>query len=1407
MTRAMRAPASLPDLLLRNALTYPDRPALSDGGRSLDHRRLATLAAHVAARLATLGTDRGDRVAVVGPRDARTCLLLHGVLYAGAVAVLIDPAWSPRDVRRRLDAVTVRHVLTTTPDARAPEPYRTEHIDVDALPGTEPERPLAPAAAPDDLAYLSFTSGSSGEPKAVAVTHANAVHYALALRERLGLTDADAPRLAHVTTLAADLGHTSWLLALATAGSVHVVPDAEARDGEAFWASLGAEKVSMLKTTPSHLTALLAARPTDAPALDTLLLGGEALPRSLAARLLRDGVAERVANHYGPTETTVGATCFLASTVDELPADETTVPIGTAIGEAALRLAAGDLPRDGTEGELYIGGSGVSAGYFGRPDETARRFVTYEGRRMYRTGDVCRRRPDGNLVFVGRADRQVKIRGFRVDPAEIERAIEEFPGVGQGAVIVRVTPAGSRLLAAVRPADGHDEDEMLTALRTHLHDRLPQYSVPQPLLALRDFPYGANGKLDRARLGGIVDGLIASRARTARAEPSAPPRAADRSTAALAHALCELWADALGLPVVDPHADVLGLGGDSILAMRTIAFLRRRGHRAAFEDFYHQPTALRLAGAATSSGPVPQRTATTTEPHRLAPAQRWLFRQPVDEPRHWNQSVLLRCCRRVKAGALARAVEAVLHRHPALRRPLGPGGLGPVREARDLEAVSHSRLRPQDTPSETIGTVCTELHRSLDPESGRLLRVHLFAGGQGIDDRIALIAHHLVVDGLSWRILLDDLATAYRAALSGRRADLPPTGDFYAWAATEPRPVPAPRSLGEPQTAPPARTAVAPPLPVDAAAASTEPAALVWSLGREATGRLVARHGRAQRLEALLLAAFADATSAWSGRRRLGVEVETHGRDTDGEHLDTVGWFTAVKWLAVDAVDTDDGPRDLAGIEDQVRRAPQRPMDSEGARPETAFNFLGSFRLPDEPTLDWSVAPEQAGLARCVTGDSLYRLRLTARIVDDRLVADLVYAWPRVSHDGAEAIAAGFARSVAAEADATAPPFARSAVSTSGQLLHPGTTVPRGQCHVVREPVPVLLTGATGYLGGHVLRALAEQGARVTCLVRGDGDAQAAQRLGGADVIAGDITADGLGLSHEGLARARAAQVVVHAAADVRLVASPAELERTNHTAVRRLLEWIDTHTPGARFHHVSTLAVAGEVEGPARRFSEADLSIGQTFRTPYERAKFRAEETVRAWAASGRQAYVHRSGHIAAHSATGAFQRNVEDNRIYQTVRGYVLAGAAPSRPATTFTFSHVDTVAAGIAALVAHPHTAPGAYHVESPHAVAHDELVAWMVRHGHRIRLTDDATFAAALARAERSHPDTARLASAWSQLGDRNVVVDSTWTRSVLDRLGVRFAEPTAAWWSTALSWAAEAGFLPHGSPPAAAEPAP
>ncbi|MFC8384354.1 AMP-binding protein [Nocardia sp. NPDC057272] len=1368
---------TLIDLLRRNAREHPQRPALADADRVFTYREVERIAEATADRLRASGVGRGDRVAVLGERDARQCALMFGVWCRGAVAVPVESSWSAGQLRRRLGAVGARcAVSATVSDYGSIVIDPVEAIESDARDGACP-------VDAGDLAYLSFTSGSSGEPKAVAVTHGNATHYARSLCERLGFDAGNAPCVGHVTTLAADLGHTAWLLALASAGSVHVVADRDTRDPAAFWPAVRRAGISVLKTTPSHLGAL--EQDTDRGPLDAVLLGGEPLSRAFAASLLTRGIAHRVVNHYGPTETTVGATCFVATTADELPEEEI-VPIGTAIGATTtlcLLDDGGDPVPDGSEGELYIGGKGVTAGYFGSPGDTARKFVPRDGDRVYRTGDICRRRADGALVFVRRVDRQVKVRGFRVDPAEVERAAECVPGVERAAVVVQPTATGHRLRAAVRLTPRTDDAATVAALRAYLHEVLPDYAVPQPIFVLPELPLGSTGKLDRPRVGAMVTALLDSRAGGA----AGPTRRGDDPAGGLAHSIAALWAGALGVPSVDPEADIIDLGGDSILAMRTIAYLYRRGQRVTFDDFYQHPTPRRLAAAARPIDAVATRAAGGQQPgRRPGPAQRWMFAQPVGDHRQWNQSVVLRCGHAVDAGVLSRAVTDLAERHAVLRTEIGPTGPGACRDVDEMAAVSFSRLpRSAARIAEFVEGTCTDLHLGLDPAAGRLLRVHLFSGGGDHDDRLAIIVHHLAVDGFSWHILLDDLAYAYRTALHGKRFDLPGTGDYYRWAADRGGSVAAPVRR-------PART-IGP---------APRPASLVWTLDRTATAALVREYGGAQGLEALLLSAFAAAVRRGEEQSRIAVEVETHGRDVGdggGEYLDTVGWFTAAKWILLERRSPSEPTHSAAEIEHLLAGTPEQPMDTVGARPDIGFNFLGTFELPDKQTLDWSVAPEQAGTARNPHCDLLYRLKLTARIVEGRLVTDLVHPGSPDSDDRARQIMTRFAAAVAEYAGTAAAPATTSALSTSGQVLLAGARAPRAGVRVVEEAPRVLVTGATGYLGGHLLSALLARNAHVTCLVRGDRDIEARQRLRhvrGIRVLAGDITRTDLGMSADATRAAGRAQVIIHAAADTRLVAAPAELERTNHTAVSGLLAWIDAHAPDARFHHLSTLGVAGGVEGNARRFSEADLPIGQYFRTPYERAKFGAELTVRRWAAQGRQCYIHRSGHIAADSRTGAFQRNIGDNRVYQMIRGYLLAGAAPRRPAVSFGFSHVDTVAAAIATLAGRPACAPGVYHIETPHLVAHDELVAWSAAAGYPVALTDDTAFTAALARVEGSHSAAVRQAMAWSHHdADRNVRIDSSWTVAALDRLGIHFAAPTPRWWSTALAWGAETGYFP------------
>jgi len=1356
---------TIADLLHAAAFTGPDRIAVSDSTRFLDYSAMERIAGAVAALLTEAGFVSGEPVAIRGVRDARLLAVFLAVMRVGGAACVVGSDWSESVVRRRLQAIAPRCVLTTDAgcvESIGPIPQRAVDID-DLLDGTDAGPPPPAVVVPSQPAYLTFTTGSSGAPKAVVVSHANAVHYALGLRTRLAVSETDTVRLAQVTTLAADLGYTSVLLALAAAGHVVVVDDAMSRNPHEFWKLLAQRQVTGLKTTPSHLKALLEGRTAGTIPLDTLILGGEPLSRAFAVRLFTDGVADRVVNHYGPTETTVGTACFIARGARDLPTDEATVPIGSAIGETVLRLDRG--------GELVVAGPGV-ARYHGEGGDAAGGFAVRDQQRAFRTGDLCRRRDDGNLVFLGRKDRQVKISGYRVDPDEVEHLLGAHPAVTEVAVVVGERGTGPRLMAAVclRSADP-DAGAAAPGIRRYLRDHLPPHAIPSAIVPVAALPIGPNGKLDRRRIHRLLDDAVDARAMPAKAPP--------RSVNDLAQLIALLWAEALGVPAVDHDADMGSLGGDSILAMRTLALLRRHGAGLTVDDVYQHPTPALLAAASQRATRLPD---PPSDPSRsaasLGPAQRWFFGQALTNENHWNQTVVLSCAVRVHPGALVSAIGAVLQRHPVLRWPVNAAGPEAApRPVDELEPVSFSFLTRDDVPA-TISGVGDPLNRSLDLAAGRLLCAHLFRGDGAIQDRLALVVHHAVIDTVSWRTVLADLATAYRAAVTGCTSPLPPIPDYYRWTATQPDPPSVP--TGPALTAP------------------GGPVALVWSLDRLDTERILRRYPLATALQAALLSAFADAVAEARGDDSVAIEVETHGRGSgtaDAAYVETVGWFTAVKWITVTAA------AGVAAVERAVRVTPSMPMDATGSRPRIGFNFLGTFRVPAEPLLDWTPSDEIPGPARCADGDPLYALRLTARIVDDRLVTDIVYQPSQVPDTVVHKVYQQFAATIAVAADAVAAPVERSSISTSGiPLLTGASSAAALPVRVGREPAHVVLTGGTGYLGGQVLTELINAGARVTCLVRtAQPDLPSEVRRGAVEIVVGDVTQDALGLCDADNATARRGLTgVIHAAGDVRLAAPLRELEATNVEGLRRLLSWIDDGAV-VPLHHVSTLAVAGVVDGAVRRFSEADLCIGQRFLSPYERSKFAAELLMRSWSQRGNPAFIYRMGHVAAHSRTGAFQRNAADNRIYQTLHGYIAARCAPL-VAAAVAFSHVDTVAAGLVAIALGENSAPGVYHLESPHDVGQSEIVGWLRSCGHDVELVDGAAFERAVQRLAVDDPDRAYLLNSWSGHADRNIRFDRSRTLAELARRRVQFTRPSAQWGRAAIRWAMDKGALPQPTAP-------
>ncbi|MEU2977194.1 amino acid adenylation domain-containing protein [Streptomyces hirsutus] len=553
----------------------PHAPAVICEDTTLDYARLDALTGGLAAALTRAGTVPGDAVGVCVGRGVWSVAAMLAVWRAGGVYVPLDPRLPGERLRYMCEEAAVRHVVCDTRTRDRAAALTAGAVDADdVLPD-----PDGPRHTPhrDDLAYVIFTSGSTGRPKAVGVEHHALDAHVRAARETFGLTARD--RVLTFASTSFDASLEQILPALSTGATVLVRPD-DIWAPQELAARVAAERVTVMELTPSYWTELVARLDTLAPRLASLRLlvtGGEALPADPLRHWFAHLPGVPVVNTYGPTETVISAT---AHTLPGAPAGR--VPIGRPLGGRRTYVVdpLGEPVPLGVPGELVIGGPETARGYLGRPALTAERFVPdpfgARGGRLYRTGDVVRRLPDGELEFLGRNDDQVKIRGFRVEPGEAEAVLRGHPGVRGAAVVVRHLN-GETALVGYAAGGGLSEE----SLRTHCRTHLPHYLVPSAFVLLDSLPLTVQGKLDTAALP----------------EPEKPaPRAGVAPRTPAETVVAQIWCEVLDLPKVGVHDDFFALGGHSLRAVAVASRLR-----TAFDcplqvrDLFEHPTVERLA--------------------------------------------------------------------------------------------------------------------------------------------------------------------------------------------------------------------------------------------------------------------------------------------------------------------------------------------------------------------------------------------------------------------------------------------------------------------------------------------------------------------------------------------------------------------------------------------------------------------------------------------------------------------------------------------------------------------------------------------------------------------------------------------------------------------------------------------
>ncbi|MFT4065914.1 amino acid adenylation domain-containing protein [Paraburkholderia sp.] len=1008
---------------------HPDRIALHDGTRRATFAELDAAASALAAQLIARDAVREARVGVLAERSIEHVLGMLAALKAGATWVPLDPHAPVARLGAQLRDCGALVVLHAAPlpagldTARAaPLAIRFAPEDIPAAAAAGDVTPRATRIVhPDQAAYMIYTSGSTGEPKGVVVTHRALANYVQGMLETLNV-DAHAS-FAMVSTPAADLGHTVLFGALCSARTLHLLGSELAFNPDQFAQYMAVHRVGVLKIVPSHLSALLAAaQARDVLPADALIVGGEATSAALLDRLRALEPSCRIFNHYGPTETTVGVAMHeLRATLDA----HRDLPLGTALPNLRIHLLDDTLApvATGTAGELYVGGPGVARGYHGRAGLSAERFVPdpfTAGERLYRTGDRARIGPDGLLDYLGRADDQVKVRGYRVEPAEVERALRRVEGLRDAAVLAHDGASGTRLAAFVVGEIAAD------TVKERVSAWLPDYMVPADVVTLAALPLNANGKLDRAALRASLP--------AASAVASASTNDADAPRTATEIALAQIWADVIGLRAesIGRDCNFFEAGGDSILGLKVVAKARKARLSITPKQLFQRLTlaqlAQRIEQASSASGAQQPQAATQTPIARLPDARRMRTPASYAQQRQWFLWQLspqgsayhvaggLWLDGIVDAAALRASFEAIVARHEVLRTRFVANDAGEVEQWIDAQAALD--WREASLPETRIDEAARALaNEPFDLARGPLLRAALYRDQADTRRSLLVLAmHHIVSDGWSVQVLLEELVAHYRAAVLNEPLTLPALAvqyaDYAAWqrewleAGEKDRQLAYWRAaLGE------AQPVLA--LPVDAprrAHASYHAARYWMSLP---TGLAQALRARAQASSAtpfmVLLAAFQALLHRYTGQEdiRVGVPVANRHR-VETEPL--IGFFVNTQVLRARV----DGEATLGALLEQTREATvgaqahqDLPFDVlvDALRPERSLSHTPLFQVMfNHQRSDWRVLKQLPDL-------SIEPYRLPAPMAQFELLLDT-----RDEADGALSVEWTYARELFSEA-------------------------------------------------------------------------------------------------------------------------------------------------------------------------------------------------------------------------------------------------------------------------------------------------------------------------------------------------------------------------------------------------------
>lgn len=985
----------------------PDNIAVVFEGRELSYRDLNHAANRLAHYLLEHFAIQPDEViALQVERSEWMIIALLGVLKAGAAYLPIAPDYPANRTTYMLEDSSARLLLADASVHAAAVTAFSGILPVVAVETAQSEMTENPVTTVTarHLAYIIYTSGSTGQPKGVMLEHRGVVNMLYGQLEQLAVTEQD--RTLQFAPYTFDASVPEFFMGMCAGTTMVLVSRETLLSAEAFQALMQQHRITLADIPPAYLAVL------DEAALDNvrlLITAGEA---AISSDVKKYVDKLQYVNIYGPTETTVVVSSFHIPATYHLGQN---VPIGRPVPNMNIYIVDEHLQVVplGVPGELVIGGVGVARGYVNNPELSAGKFVAspfHTDERLYRTGDLGRWLDDGNIEFLGRIDHQLKIRGHRIEADEIKEALLQHALV-RSAVVVGKQVQGVKELVAYLVTEQGAEPE-LAVLRGHLAETLPDYMIPAYFVVLDTLPLTRHEKVDlKALPEPDADNTLGTQSYTA-------PRNA------MEILLAGIWEDVLQRPGIGIHDNFFHIGGDSIKALQITGRLGAQELSLSIKMLFLQPTIAQLATLVTRKAQeYPQERFSGEVP--LTATQSWFFREINTDRQQFNQAFFLSARQALDAVLLQQSLQAVVDQHDLLRATYTANDAGVVRQViRDRMPVDVQviRLGEADDADQVLGDHAHNAQAGFELSAGPLIKAILFRKAEG--DEVLLVIHHLVVDGVSWRILLEDLTMAYRQLADHQPVRLPPKTAPFAWWSDNIREY-VNSSAGDKQRRYWETVLQLPvsALPVDhpdKPNRMADSAVAQFRLDKGQTTRLTEQSHRAYNTEMndVLLCALSRALHQVFAGKHYQITLEGHGREPlfEMDISRTVGWFTSVFPVVLDYA-AEPGEH-LQATKESLRRIPHKGMDyllvhylsdqafTQAARDDISFNYLGQFDQQQDHLLAFSDRSAGAAISPAIERDC--ELDVLGMVIDGELQLSLTYGKQRMNAERIEALATAF---------------------------------------------------------------------------------------------------------------------------------------------------------------------------------------------------------------------------------------------------------------------------------------------------------------------------------------------------------------------------------------------------------------